>query len=63
MVPHTLEGLAKVPLNKVLVHSGDPELSYLNGHPLASTRFPAAPPTAWRPGHMLEGRGEPACVA
>ncbi|MPC94635.1 hypothetical protein E2C01_089813 [Portunus trituberculatus] len=63
MVAHTLEALASLPLNQVLVHSGEPELNYLNDHPLASTTFPAAPRNTWRPGLMLEGRGEPACVA
>ena len=63
MVPHTLEALANLPLNKLLVHSGNPEHSYLNDHPLANTRFPVAPPITWRTGLMLEGRGEPACVA
>ncbi|XP_050730871.1 deoxyribonuclease TATDN1-like isoform X2 [Eriocheir sinensis] len=63
LVQQTLEGLAKLPLNQVLVHSGTPESNYLNDHPLVTTKFPAAPPTDWRPGLMLQGRGEPACVA
>ncbi|XP_063861553.1 deoxyribonuclease TATDN1-like isoform X2 [Scylla paramamosain] len=63
MVPHTFEALASLPMNQVLVHSGEPEFNYLNDHPLASTTFPAAPRNTWRTGLMLEGRGEPACVA